>query len=234
MRISGLVETSLVDWDGKIVSVLFVAGCDFRCPFCHNHLLAADGPDLDALPWPRIRETLTRKRGWVDGVVVTGGEPMMHPEVFELCAKVRELGLLVKLDTNGTFPYPLQSLIARGLVDFVAMDIKSPLTNRYSSAAGRPVDLRPIRRSIRLLLESGVDHEFRSTLVRGLIEPEDMAAIGQAVAGARRLVLQQFNPADAPAEAYRQKKPYSLAEAEAMAEATRPFVKDVRLRGKFL
>lgn len=234
MRIVGFHETSLVDWDGKVSLVLFLGGCNFHCPYCHNPKVAHDDPALHTIHWSTINQVLSRKHGWVDGVAVTGGEPMMHPEVFELCRNVKDCGLLVKIDTNGSFPYPLKELIERRMVDFVAMDVKASLTDKYRAAAGRDVELAVLRRSIRLLLESGVDYEFRCTLVPGIVEPGDVPEIGRAVEGARRLVLQQFIPTEARAEELRKRGTYSRTEAEALAESARPFVKEVKLRGKFL
>ena len=232
MRILGFLETSLVDWDGKITSVVFVGGCNFTCPFCHNHELADDRADIKPFDWPAIQVALLNKDKWLDGVVVTGGEPMMHPEVFRLCADIQQLGKPVKLDTNGSFPYPLKQLIETHLIDFVAMDIKAPLDERYSAAAGRPVDTGPLLRTVRLLRESGVDHEFRMTLVPGLLHIDDMTAVGQALRDAPLVALQHYNPERARVPNFGGRT-YSRTEAEAMAEKLRPFVKSVILRGKW-
>ncbi len=127
MRIVGFTETSLLDWHGRIAAVLWIGGCDFACPFCHNHLIADDAPELQETPWDDIARTLQRKRDWYDGVVLTGGEPLMHPEVFELCRRLGSMGLKVKIDTNGSFPYALKAPDRAELVDAVAMDVKAPL-----------------------------------------------------------------------------------------------------------
>lgn len=234
MRIVGLVETSLIDWDGKLASVLFLGGCNFACPFCHNHQVAADDPSLPESSWPEIAALLDRKLGWLDAVVVSGGEPLMHPELFELCHSIRRMGLLIKIDTNGSFPYALKRLINLQLVDFVAMDIKTQLNENYGRACGRPVDLAPIRRTIRLLFQSGIDYEFRTTLVPGIVKPEDILAIGREIQGARRLVLQQFRPETARSPSLQTVKPYSRHQAEALAEQLRQFIKEVKLRGNFV
>jgi pyruvate formate lyase activating enzyme len=234
MRIVGFQETSLVDWEGKIASVLFLGGCNFHCPFCHNYPIADDDPALVELEFAGIGGLLHRKRDWYDGVVVTGGEPMMHPEVFDLCRQIKDLGMKVKIDTNGSFPYPLKDLLEMKLADYVAMDIKAAPDGRYSTACGHPVDLVVIRRSIRLLGESGVDYEFRSTLVPGLLDPEDIPAVGEFVKGAPLFVLQHYQPQNARQKDLAGGRTYSRDEAEAMAEKLRPFVREVRLRGKFL
>ena len=234
MRLVGFTETSLVDWDGRITSVVFVGGCNFACPFCHNFRVADDDPGLPEVEWDVIQVALVRKHDWIDAVVVTGGEPMMHPEIFGLCQNIKRLGFKVKVDTNGSFPYPLKQLIELKLVDYVAMDLKAPLDEHYGTAVGRKLDVAPIRRTIRLLRESGIEHEFRTTLVPGLVGPDDIPLMGEAVKGAPLFALQHFDPANARVPTIAEGKDYSRAEAESMAAAFRPFVKEVRLRGKFL
>jgi pyruvate formate lyase activating enzyme len=233
MRIVGFTETSLLDWHGRISAVLWIGGCDFRCPFCHNHRIADDDAELALVPWKEIAETLRRKRDWYDGVVLTGGEPLMHPEVFELCRRIKDIGQQVKVDTNGSFPYALKALLELKLVDAVAMDVKAPLDSRYVKAAGRPMDVAPLRRTIRLLLESGIEHEFRCTLVPGLINPEDVAAIGEAIKGAQAVALQAYIPDRARTKGFGKGKSYTQSDVEAMAEVLRLSVREVRIRGSF-
>ncbi|MCX6843745.1 MAG: anaerobic ribonucleoside-triphosphate reductase activating protein [candidate division WOR-3 bacterium] len=233
MRIVGFTETSLLDWHGRIAAVLWIGDCNFCCPFCHNHQVADDDPNLPEVPWDEIARTLDRKRDWYDGVVLTGGEPLMHPEVFELCRRIKEVGQPVKVDTNGSFPYALKDLVDQQLVHAVAMDVKAPLDARYAKAAGRPVDLAPLRRTIRLLIESGIEHEFRCTLVPGLINPDDVVAIGEAVNGAQAVALQAYVPDRARIKGFGGGKSYSRSEVDAMAEVLRRSVKEVRIRGSF-
>jgi len=233
MRIVGFTETSLLDWHGRIAAVLWIGGCDFSCPFCHNHRVADDDPELPEVPWDGIARTLQRKRDWYDGVVLTGGEPLMHPEVLELCELLKGIGQPVKIDTNGSYPYVLKALVERQLVHAVAMDVKSPLDSRYARAAGRPVDIAPLRRTIRLLLESGIEHEFRCTLVPGLIDPKDAAAIGEAIKGAQAIALQEYVPKRARVKNFGGGKSYTQSEVDAMAEVLRQSVKEVRIRGSF-
>lgn len=235
MRIVGLTPTSLVDWDGHVVSVLFVGGCNLRCPFCYNGDLARDDPGLEEIPWQEVEPVLTRRPGFLDGAVLLGGEPMMHPEVFGLCRRIRRLGLKVKVDTNGCYPYPLKRLIEARLCDFVAMDVKAPLTEPdLKRATGVGADPEVIRRSIRLLRESGVDYEFRTTLVPGLVGPENIAAIGAEIRGARCWALQGYLPDNAAAARFRELPATTSADAERLAGLAAPFAAEVRLRGKFL
>jgi pyruvate formate lyase activating enzyme len=233
MRIVGFTETSLLDWHGRISAVLFIGGCNFTCPFCHNHRIADDDPGLESVSLDDITRTLSRKRDWYDGVVLTGGEPLMHPEIFDLCRQLKATGQQVKVDTNGSFPYALKALLELKLVDAVAMDVKSPLDSRYAKAAGKRPDLAPLRRTIRLLIESGIEHEFRCTLVPGLIGPEDAAAIGDAVRGAQAVALQEYNGSRARVKGFGEGKPYTQVEVETMAEVLRSCVKEVRIRGSF-
>jgi pyruvate formate lyase activating enzyme len=233
MRLVGFLETSLVDWDGKIASVLFSGGCNLHCPFCHNHRVADDDPGLSEVDWGKVQAALISKQNWVDGVVITGGEPMMHPEVFRLCSSVKELGFKVKMDTNGSFPYPLKCLIEAKLADFVAMDIKAPLNERYSAACGHKVDLAPIRRSIRLLVESGVECEFRATLVPDLINADNIEVIGAELKGATSVALQHYDSERARVKGFGATRNYSRQDAQSLADRLKPFVKEVKLRGKW-
>ena len=233
MRIVGFTETSLLDWHGRISAVLWIGGCNFTCPFCHNYEVANDDQSLPEVPWDDIAGTLRRKRDWYDGVVLTGGEPLLHPEVFDLCQRLREMDQQVKVDTNGSFPYALKTLVEQQLVQAVAMDVKSPLDARYARAAGRRVDLAPLRRTIKLLIESGIEHEFRCTLVPGLINPDDIAAIGEAVTGAQAVALQAYAPKRARVKGLGGEKSYTQSDVDAMAEVLKRSVTEVRIRGTF-
>ena len=233
MRIVGFTETSLLDWHGRIAAVLWIGGCDFSCPFCHNHRVADDDPELTPVTWDEIARTLRRKRDWYDGVVLTGGEPLMHPEVFELCQRLKDIGQQVKIDTNGSFPYALKALLELKLVDAVAMDVKAPLDSRYTKAAGQQVDVAPLRRTIRLLLETGIEHEFRCTLVPGLINPDDIAVIGETIKGAQAVALQAYVPDRARIKGFGGGKSYTQSDVDAMAEVLGQSVKEVRIRGSF-
>ncbi len=233
MRIVGFIESSLLDWDGHVVPVIFLGGCNFACPFCHNSQVARDDAGLPSIPWPAIAAKLAELPGWYDGVCVTGGEPLLHPELPGLLRRLKEMKLQVKLDTNGSFPYPLKRVIENRLCDYVAMDIKTS-PEHYPAACGHAVEPAVIRRSVRVLLESGIDCEFRCTAVPGLVTPDDIPAMGALVKGARRFYLQQFIPQEAASPALRDRKPYTLEQAQPMAAALEPFVREVRLRGKFL
>lgn len=231
MRIRGFIETSLLDWDKKVVSVIFVGGCNFHCPFCQNSALANDSKSLPALEWQDIKKTLEKKRKWIDGVVVSGGEPMMHPEIFGLLIKIKELGYKIKVDTNGYYPYPLKEAIELGLVDYVAMDIKTALDKRYYKAIGREIHFVVIERTIRLLKECGLGYEFRTTLVPNLIGEQELLAIGKKLAPAKKMVLQKFVPANARLASYRKLKTYTPEQAKEFQKILKPYFTTVALRG---
>jgi pyruvate formate lyase activating enzyme len=206
-NLRGLLPSSMLDWPGKICSVLFLAGCNFRCPYCHNPELLKAGEDADNIAWDGIADYLVERKGWIDGVSITGGEPTIHDDVPRLCEGLRDLGMAVKLDTNGSHPRLLAEMLSRGLVDFVAMDLKTSL-ERYPEVVRRPVDPRSIGESVDAIIRSGVEHEFRCTVVPGLVGLEDLESLARRAEGARMLVLQQFrsditlDPAYTGAEGY--------------------------------
>ena len=197
LSIKGFVETSFLDWPGKVVSVLFLPGCNFRCPFCHNHALVLNPGGLEEIPRTYIMARLAELEGWVDGVCISGGEPTIHPHLPSLIEQIKRLGLPVKLDTNGSRPSVLHSLVEEGLVDCVAMDVKAPLYEvNYARAAGVPVDLEKIRESICLLKKGKGDYHFRTTIVPALHKGEDLLHLAHHLSGSSSLTLQNFNPDD--------------------------------------
>jgi len=233
MRIVGFLESSLVDWDGHVAPVIFVGGCNFSCPFCHNSKVARDDAELAAMPWHVVTHKLAERPGWYDCVCVTGGEPLLHPELNAMLRGLKRRKLKVKLDTNGSFPYRLKSILEHKLCDYVAMDVKSCL-ERYSAACGHPVEPAVIRRSVRILMESGANYEFRCTAVPGLVTLADIPLIGELVKGARRFYFQQFIPQEAASPALRSRKPYTAEQIQEFVSALAPYVQEIRLRGKFL
>ena len=190
MRIEGMQKLTLLDYPGKTAAILFAHGCDFRCPFCHNAGLVTR-PMANEVSEADIFSYLYKRRGLLDGVVLTGGEPLLQPDAGALLEKIRALGYAVKLDTNGSFPDRL-ALIDAGLVDYVAMDIKNR-PEKYKETAGcTDAQLAAVRRSVELLLEGRVDYEFRTTVTGKLHTPEDIGAAAAWIAGAKRYFLQPF------------------------------------------
>ena len=196
MEIKGFIEVSFVDWDGKISAVIFLPNCNFRCPFCHNLNLVSNAANLETIPFEQLQSQLEKQRGWIDGVCITGGEPTLHSKLPELCSQLKQMGFLVKLDTNGTNPAMLKELMNKGLIDYVAMDIKAPLTiENYARASGVKIEklLEKVKESIKTLLESTIDYEFRTTVVPTIHDVEDIKQICRSLAGCRKYVLQKFD-----------------------------------------
>ena len=214
MIFKALQRLSLLDFPGKIACIAFAGGCNFRCPFCYNRDLVLESDDLPCITEEDILNYLKSREGWVDGIVVSGGEPTIHTELPEFLEKVKNLGFSVKLDTNGSNPKMLAGLIERRLVDYVALDVKAPLIEESYQAAtgtqGRGV-VEEVEESIEFLRSKGVDYEFRTTVVPALLTKEDVLLIAERIKGAERYYLQQFKPTDSHIdENYSKLKPYPL------------------------
>lgn len=192
MLIAGYVPCSLSDYPGCVAAVVFTQGCNWRCPWCHNKSLLPLRPQPGCVDETAVLERLAGRRGKLDGVVVTGGEPSLQPDLAVFLASVRALGFKVKLDTNGSNPSVLGRLLAAGLLDFVALDLKAPL-ERYAEAAGVPVETDALRECLRLLRTSGVAHHLRTTRWPGL-GPEDFPAIEALAAGSRHVYQDYREP----------------------------------------
>lgn len=193
MRIGGFQKISLIDYPGKVAAVVFTQGCNFRCPFCHNVELVLPSCFGDLLEEEDILRFLTTRVDKLQGVVITGGEPTIQPDLFSFIERVKAMGYLVKLDTNGSRPAVLKELHARKLLDFIAMDIKGPI-GRYEEISGVKVNPRSIEESIKFILQSGVDYLFRTTFPKPLLREEDLPDILSLVQGADHFVLQPFVP----------------------------------------
>jgi len=192
MRICGLQKLAMVDFPGKLAATVFTGGCNLRCPFCHNALLVTRLEETPSIPEGEVLKFLKSRKGLLEGVVLSGGEPLLQKGAADFLQAVRDLGYAVKLDTNGCYPEALAQILSRGLVDYVAMDIKNS-REKYGITVGIPdLDLSPIDESIRLLQNSGVDYEFRTTVVKEFHQIDDFYAIGQWLNGAPRYFLQNF------------------------------------------
>ena len=229
MKICGLQKTTLLDFPGHVAATVFTGGCNFRCPFCHNSELLPGTVEAE-YETGEVLDFLRKRKGILEGVCITGGEPTLQPDLEDFIRSVRELGLLVKLDTNGYKPDLLRDLCGKGLLDFVAMDIKAG-RSRYATAAG--VDgmrLERIDESIRFLLEGSVPYEFRTTVVRGLHTDEDFKEIGPWIKGCGDYYLQNFTESGQVLE------PgvfsgFGKEELEGFAQLVRPYVGRAALRG---
>jgi len=195
MIVGGIQKNSLIDYPGKIGCVLFTAGCNLRCPYCHNpSLVLVD--QQGCAPWIEEKEVfrfLAGRRSLLDGVVISGGEPTLHPDIGPFCERIKQMGYAVKLDTNGSRPEVIDHLIRNDLVDYIAMDIKT-LPDLYETFLGARCGPQPILSSIRLILECGKSHEFRTTCVKPIITDQVMEGIAQLIQGTLMYALQKFVP----------------------------------------
>lgn len=194
MNIGGLQKVSLIDYPGKISAIIFTQGCNFRCPYCHNPELV-DPKLYKSCLFPKdILDFLEHRRGKLDAVTITGGEPTLQENLIPLIQKIRKMGFAVKLDSNGSRPDVLARLLKDKLLDFVALDIKAP-RDKYQSVVNTPVDAAIVAESVRLVLKSKIPQEFRTTIVKSMLTPKDILAIAKEIAGAKRYALQRFQPA---------------------------------------
>jgi pyruvate formate lyase activating enzyme len=228
--IRGFIKSSLLDWDGRVASVIFLPGCNLSCKYCHNWDLVSHPERYKAIPWELINTFLSENLDFVDGVCVTGGEPTIHAGIDGLLERIRSLGLKTKLDTNGTNPEALDRLMSRGLLDAVSMDVKAPLDERYSHIAG-PCDIQSIRKSIDAILASSIEHEFRITIVPNFHDVVAVEEIARAIGSRGRLVLQQLVSGRARDDDIRALQPLSTDRLREMAGAARSLVLSVKIRG---
>ena len=228
MQIAGLQKLTLLDFPGRIACSVFLCGCNLRCPFCHNASLVLLRGGADSMGSDELLAFLQKRRGRLQGVCITGGEPTLYPDLPDLLRRIRLLGYEIKLDTNGSNPSMLRAILAEGLADYVAMDIKNS-PGRYTETCGGVDVLDSVRESAALLMAGGTDYEFRTTLSHPLHTVEDTAAIGQWLRGAKRYYLQQF--VDSGDLIGTGLSPLTPEEMEAMREAVLPYIKETTLRG---
>jgi pyruvate formate lyase activating enzyme len=192
MRLGGIQKLTLLDYPGTVACTVFTLGCNMRCPFCHNALLVTKTEEAEVYPEEEFFAFLNKRRGILDGVCVTGGEPLLQSDAGEFIAKIKALGYKVKLDTNGSFPDRLEEILKSGNVDYVAMDIKNS-PEKYAETVGIPgFDVSKIQRSIEIIRSSGIEYEFRTTVVAPLHNGESIAGAAQMVKGSPKYFLQNF------------------------------------------
>lgn len=192
MKIGGLIKFSMIDFPGKVAAILFTRGCNLRCAYCHNpELLEYNAALPDAISEEELNDFLIKRKGRLDGIVITGGEPTLQPDLAEFCAKLKKLGYQVKLDTNGTNPSVVENLLKQNLVDFIAMDIKAPF-DKYEAVCQRPVDTEKVKQTMALLEEYKIPHQYRTTYYKTVLNDEDIAKIQALVDN--KLVVQECLP----------------------------------------
>ena len=231
MKIGGFIKTTLLDWEGKVACTIYLTGCDFRCPYCHNRDLVLHPDQVEGVDEKKMLEYIEENSDFLDGAVISGGEALINAGTLPLIKKLRKLGMKIKIDTNGNHPDVLEDLLGAGLVDMVAMDIKTSLNERYNSATGSKVDAENIRRSIDIVMSSAPDYEFRTTVVPIFVKPEDIENICKEIKGAKKYRLHQFRPKNTLDEALSVLDPYPESKVLGMAEIARKYVKDVKIRG---
>lgn len=229
MHIAGLQKLTLLDYPGHLACTVFLPGCNLRCPFCHNASLVLPREDTSpGMTTAQLLDFLQKRKGRLQGVCITGGEPTLHPELPDLLREIHTRGYSVKLDTNGTHPEMLRYILEENLADYVAMDIKNS-PERYTETCGGAEVLDKVKESVSLLMEGGVDYEFRTTLVHPLHTESDMAAIGQWLQGAKRYFLQQFiDSGDLIGQGL---QAMAEEEMEMMRQTVLPYIKETTLRG---
>ena len=229
MKICGLQKMTLLDFPGKVACTVFTGGCNLRCPFCHNALLVTELDEAEEIGEEQVFELLQKRKGILDGVAITGGEPLLQKDIVPFIEKIKDMGYAVKLDHNGTRPDLLRELIDRKLVEYVAVDVKN-CKEKYGETSGVPgLDLKPIEETVSLLLSGGVPYEFRTTVVSEFHTPEDIGKIGQWIAGADHYFLQNFvDSGELIGENLHAVTPETM---QKMKDAAEKYVKNVEIRG---
>ncbi|MBF0483544.1 MAG: anaerobic ribonucleoside-triphosphate reductase activating protein [Candidatus Omnitrophica bacterium] len=192
MKIGGLIKFSLIDFPGKIAAVIFVQGCNFRCPYCHNPELVDPKSYSALIHEEEVLDFLNKRRGQLGGVVITGGEPTLQLDLLPFSLNVKNMGYALKLDTNGSRPEVIQALIDQNVLDYIAMDIKAPFV-KYFDVAGVDNFADNVKQSIEIIKDSALDYEFRTTFIPGLMTENDIVEIAEMIKGAKRYKLQLFN-----------------------------------------
>ena len=229
MVFHGFQKMTMLDFPGYVACTDFTPGCNFRCPFCHNSLLVTRMNDNEIYTEDDILSYLKKRQGVIDGICISGGEPLMHDDIFDFVRKVKEIGLLVKIDTNGSFPDKLRKLIDSGNIDYVAMDIKN-CPDRYAETVAIPgFDFEPVRKSVQILLEGKINYEFRTTVVKEFHTPQDMVSVGELIKGADRYFLQHFIESEGNIQ--QGLTPLCKEEMENLRQIAAEYVKNAELRG---
>lgn len=226
---TGLQKVSLIDYPGKISAVIFLYGCNFRCGFCHNPELVIEKPSELFYSKEEVVAFVKKRIGKLDGIVICGGEPLLNESVFELTKEIKEMGYKVKLDTNGSLPDRLLKLIEKKQIDYIAMDIKGPLED-YSKIAGVNVNTKNIERSIDIIMKSGLEYEFRTTLLRIFHDSQKILKIGKLIKGAENYYLQNFRPGNIINMELNNQKAFDDNEMLSFKKILEPYIKTVGIR----
>ncbi|MBN2460901.1 MAG: anaerobic ribonucleoside-triphosphate reductase activating protein [Candidatus Cloacimonetes bacterium] len=229
MLIGGLQKFSLLDYPSKICAIVFTQGCNFKCPYCHNPELVNPSLFREPIPTGYVLDFLEQRKGKLDALVVTGGEPTLQQDLPRFLVRIKKMGYAVKVDTNGSNPEMLARLIKRKLVDYLAMDIKAP-SDKYHIIAGTAVDIDRIAASVAIIKKSGIEYEFRSTLVQNLISLEEAVRIGGLIGVADRFYLQHFEADRTLSAEYREALPFTCEQYNRLAAILSKNIREIHLR----
>ena len=231
ITIKGFLKNTLLDWDGKIASVVFTAGCNFRCPYCHSPHLVYASDEMESIPPETVVNFIRSNRDWVDGLVITGGEPTIQPGLIDFLMMLGQEGIAAKLDTNGTMPDVLEEILEKELVEYIAMDVKAP-PEKYALVTGVAIDSNIIARSIDMLIGGEIDYEFRTTVCPLMLDEGDIAGIARWISGAKRYVLQNFRGGNCLDEKVNAVRPVPVEQLQKYAKEAAKYVRDCRIRGE--
>ena len=223
MLIGGFQKFSLIDYPGKICAIVFTQGCNFRCPYCYNPELVDPQKFTPSFPEKDVFSFLKKRKGQLDAVEITGGEPTLQKDLLAFLEKIKAMGFLVKLDSNGSSPDIIQEIVQRGAVDYLAMDIKAPL-ERYQEITRSQVNPNDIQRTIKIIMNSDLDYEFRTTIVKSQLSPKDLLKIAQLIKGAKTYVLQKFVPSKTLDPSFKKETSYSDEELKVIKKKIEPYV----------
>ncbi|MCK4423076.1 MAG: anaerobic ribonucleoside-triphosphate reductase activating protein [Candidatus Omnitrophica bacterium] len=234
VKIKGFNYTTLIDWEGRVASIIFLGGCNFRCSYCHASSLVLKPDTLADIPIEEVKAYLKDKKDWISGLVVCGGEPTIYDSLPSFLFEFKKLGMPVKLDTNGSRPQVLKRLFDKQLVDYIAMDIKAPLEDQglYRIITGVAVDMNKIKDSIQYVRSSDIDYEFRTTVVPNHLKEKDIISIARQISGAKRYFLQQFVPNETIGSEMMKVKVIPLEELKKIAISARNYVPNTTVRGR--
>jgi len=229
MTIGGLQKFSLIDYPGKTTAIIFTVGCNFRCRYCNNPELVIPEEYKKEIPISEIYNFLESRRGKLDAVCITGGEPTQHSDLPEMINKIKKMGFLVKLDSNGSRPEVLDDFIKKDMVDYIAMDVKAPLED-YLKIMGWWVSPEKLKKSINLIMSSGIEYEFRTTVAKSITSMDDIRKIAQTIEGAENYYLQKFIPTKLIDSSLKKESPYSDEHLNKIAEEMKRYVKNCSVR----
>ncbi len=229
MIIGGLQKFSLIDYPGKTCAIIFTIGCNFCCKYCHNPELVVPEKYTSEIPAQDVFSFLESRIGKLDAVCITGGEPTQHMDLRDMIIKIKDMGFLVKLDSNGSRPEVLEDFIDKKIIDYIAMDVKAPLED-YSKIVGWKIPIEKLQKSIDLIMNSGIDYEFRTTIVKSLTSKDDLKKIAQTIKGAENYYLQKFIPTKLIESAMEKEVSYSDDDLVELAKEMKKYVKNCYVR----